>query len=78
MEAVKRAKPLQKKIVHNILPVFFANTVKGLSVGEYLSPGCLLLAHLEAFSYIALCKIIRITRWHIPCEFTVTRALGEY
>jgi hypothetical protein len=24
MEAVKRAKPVQKKIVHNILPVLFA------------------------------------------------------
>jgi hypothetical protein len=26
MEAVKRAKPVQKKIVHNIFPVLFANT----------------------------------------------------
>jgi hypothetical protein len=66
MEAVKRAKPVQKKIVHNILPVLGANTgafsirrVKELTVGEYLSPGCFLLGLLEAFSYIALGEIIR-------------------
>ena len=45
---------------------FFANT-DVFTVGEYLSPGCFFLAHLEVFSYIDLCKIIRITRWHTHC-----------
>jgi len=72
MRLVKRVKLLQKKIVNHILPVLSASQIffhEYYYVGKYLSSGRLLLAHLEAFSYIALCKIIRITRWHIPCEF---------
>jgi len=74
MEGVKRAKSVQKKIVHNIFLSFSPTQMlfqldEELTVWEYLSAGCFLLAHLEAFSYIALCKVIRITRWHIPCDF---------
>ena len=57
---------LYRKIVHANFSDFFANT-DVFTVGEYLSPGCFFLAHLEVFSYIALCKIIRITRWHTHC-----------
>jgi hypothetical protein len=60
MEAVKRAKPVQKKIVHNILPVLFANT-DAFSIRRVKGTYCrrislFLAARLEAFSYIALCK----------------------
>jgi hypothetical protein len=45
MEAVKRAKPLQKKIVRNILPIrqyryFLIRRLEELTVGKYLPPGC--------------------------------------
>jgi hypothetical protein len=73
MEAVKRAKPVQKKIVHNILPVLFANTdafsirrVKELTVGEYLSSWLLFWRH---FHTSLSAKIKRITHWHTPCVF---------
>src|SRR6266481_6004102 len=57
---------------------FFANT-DVFTVGEYLSPGWFFLAHLEVFSYIALCKIIKITRWHTHCgsiPFGLTKQKG--
>jgi hypothetical protein len=82
MEAVKRAKPVQKKIVHNILPVLFANTdafsirrVKELTVGEYLSSWLLLWRHFHT-SFSA--KATRIIRWHTPCDFTSKRRAREY
>jgi hypothetical protein len=85
MEGVKRAKSVQKKIVHNILSVLFANSdafsigrVEELTVWEYLSPGCFLLAHLEAFSYIALLQDHQNYTLAYPLRLYVTRALEEY
>jgi hypothetical protein len=54
MAAVKRAKPVQKKIVHNILPVLFTNPdafsirrVREFTVREYLSSYSLLWRHFH-------------------------------
>jgi hypothetical protein len=78
MEAVKRAKPVQKRL---FITVLFANT--DAFQLESKETCCrrisLFLADpLEAFSYIALCKINRIIHWHTPCDFPSKGGLGEY
>ena len=80
MEGVKRAKSVQKKIVHNILSVLFANS-DAFSIGRgthCLGISLFLLAHLEEFSYIGLCKDHQNYTLAYPLRLYVTRALEEY
>jgi hypothetical protein len=76
MKPVKRGKLVQKKIVYLITDLFqFCehDLLSGISLlwllANYVFGG--IFIHRS-------CKIIRITHWHIPCDFTVTRALEEY
>ena len=75
MEAVKRGKLLQKKIVCHITDLFQFyehNFLSGISL-LWMLPTC-------AFGGIFIHRFVQVTRitcWHIPCGFTVTRALEE-
>ena len=79
MEGVKRAKSVQKKIVHNILSVLFANS-DAFPIGR--GTHCLRISlswfgPLEAFSYMALDILTEIADWHTPCVFPVRDARAD-
>ena len=60
----ERKTPTEKKSF--ITSQIFFNSTSITYCQEYLYSSCFLLAHLEAFSYIASCKIIRITSLAYP------------